>query len=323
MAFRVASFAAWVLLAGAPRLEAQSPAPAITEPAADNVNSLAQIEVKAPRKGVEKRVRAFIAAVTPQIYSDSLLRWNKGICPQIVGPPPDQTARILSHVSQIAAAAGVVIQPQPCTANLYIIASTYPELLLNAWGKRDHPLFGGTAQKTINAFINTPRPVRVWYNTVTVPREDHPDIQRFGERTLPTMGAGSIAESPANVAAANVTAAIDAARTDAFLNFREVQSFKSVIVVVDTKRAAGVTLDQLADYIALVGLSKVNLDMDLSGAPTILSIFAPSTGSAAQPAPASITGWDQDYLKALYLTRQSSRRQRSEIADMMVRDMVK
>jgi hypothetical protein len=95
-----------------------------------------------------------------------------------------------------------------------------------------------------------------------------------------------------------------------------------VIIVVDTKRAAGVKLDQLSDYIAMVGLSKINLDADFGGTPTILSIFRPVAGSAAEPTAAGITGWDQDYLKGLYVTRQISRRQRSEIADMMVHDRV-
>jgi hypothetical protein len=293
--------AACLLLTSTTRLEAQTPAPAITESPADNVNSLSQIEVNAQRRNLKKRVQAFIAAVTPPTYADSLLRWNQAICPVIIGPPPDQSARILAHVSQIAIAAGVAIQPKPCTANFFIVAWANPEPLLTAWGKRDHLLFGRTSQKTVDAFINTPRPVRVWYNTVAAAPE----------------ATGTFAE-----AAANAADALDATHAYSLRYFDEVQSFTSVIVVVDSKRAAGVKLDQLSDYIAVVGLSKIDLDVDFGGAPTILSIFTPAAGSAAEPAPAGITGWDQDYLKGLYVTRQNSRGQRSEIADMMVHDRV-
>ncbi|MGC1523994.1 MAG: hypothetical protein WA803_20820 [Steroidobacteraceae bacterium] len=261
------------------------------------MNSLPQIEVNAQRRDLEKRVRTFIAAVTPPIYAESLLRWNHAICPVIMGPPPDQSARILARVSQIAIAAGVAIQPKPCTTNFFIAAWAYPEPMLTAWAKRDHLLFGRTSQKTVDAFINTPRPVRVWYNTVTAAPE----------------ATATFAEI-----ASNAADALDAVHGYSLLYFDEVQSFASVIVVVDTKRAAGVRLDQLSDYIAVVGLSKINLDADFGGAPTILSIFTPAAGSAAEPAPAGITGWDQNYLKSLYVTRQNSRRQRSEIADMMV-----
>ena len=216
---RVIIAVAWVLLTSTTRLEAQTPAPAITEPAADNVNSLSQIEVQAQRRNLKKRVQAFIAAVTPPTYADSLLRWNHAICPVIMGPPPDQSARILAHVSQIAIAAGVAIQPKPCTTNLFIAAWAYPEPMLTAWGKRDHLLFGRTPQKKVDAFINTPRPVRVWYNTVTTAPEE---TATFAE------------------IAPNATDPLDAAHGYSLFYFDEVQSFASVIVVVDTKRAAAV-----------------------------------------------------------------------------------
>src|SRR5277367_823413 len=235
--------AAWVLLTSTTRLEAQTPAPpTIAEPPTHDVNSLAQIEVIAQRRDLKKRVQAFIAAVTPPTYADSLLRWNQAICPVIIVPPPDQSARILTHVSQIATAAGVAIRPKPCTPNCFIAAWDYPEPLLTAWRKRDLGLFGRTSQKTVDAFINSPRPVRVWYNTVTAPPE----------------ASATFAET-----AAIAASALDAVQAFALRYFDEVQSFSSVIVVIDTKRAAGVNLEQLSDYIAVVGLSKINLDAEI------------------------------------------------------------
>ena len=326
--------AGWVLLATANPSEAQTADP-IGLPASRDLNTLPQIEVRAQRRSVEKRVQAFIAAVTPKTYAYSLVRWNQGLCPVIVGPSSDQTERILAHVTQIAALAGVAIQPKPCQANLYIVASANPERLLSAWGKRDHLLFGGAGSKAIDAFLNTSRPVRVWYNTVSAAaRQDHLDPERFGALAAPSgtlgsavpgsgAGADALSGSGAANAAALASASADAAQAASFLNFSEVESFTSVIVVVDTKLAGSVKLDQLSDYLAIVGLSKVNLDADFGAVPTILSIFAPSIGATAEPAPASITSWDRDYLKALYATRQSSRRQRLEIADMMVRERVR
>lgn len=311
-----------ILLAGATRLQAQTPA------SPRDTNALPQVEVRARALSLKRRVRAFVAAVTPRIYSSSLLRWNEPICPVVVGPPPDQSARILAHVSQIATAAGVAIKQKPCQANFFIIATPYPERLLTAWGKRDRLLFAEAGQKSIDAFINTPRPVRVWYNTITAmaaPQQQFADPQPFGAIPAPAAAANQAGGTPAEAASAdasaNTDAAVDAAQAHSFYYFDDVQSFTSVIVVVDTKRAAGFRLDQLSDYIAMVGLSKIDVNADYHGAPTILSMFAPSGSGAAQPAPASITSWDRDYLKDLYATRQVSREQRSEITDMMVHDM--
>lgn len=319
-----------ILLACATRVGAQTPAPARTTPPSGNAQALPQIDITAHGRGLEKRLRAFIAAATPRDYADSLVRWNEPICPVVIGPPPPQATRILAHLLQIAAAAGVTIKQKPCQANLFVIATRYPKRLLTAWGKRDRLLFAGASRKSIDAFLDAPRPVRVWYNTITArPQPGAVNAGQYSENPMPTeapggsdeASGGSAGSMAGTTATTGVTAAVDAARDYSFFNFDEVQSFTSVIVVVDTQRAAGFNLDPLSDYIAVVGLSQINLDSNYGGAPTILSMFAPSASPAAKPAPSGMTGWDRGYLKALYATRQVSREQRSEIADMMARAM--
>lgn len=321
---RAAIFAAagFILLACAPRVEAQAPPPAGTTLSSGDAHALPQVDITGHRRSLEKRLRAFIAAATPRDYADSLVRWNEPICPVVIGPPPPQIARILAHLVQIAAAAGVSIKQTPCQANLYVVATPYPKQLLTAWGKRDHLLFAG-ASRSVDAFLDTPRPVRAWYNTIAArPQPEAVNPEQYSEGPTSTEPPGGSALATASTAAAaSVTAAVDAARNYSLLNFNEVQSFTSVIVVVDTTRVAGFSLDQLSDYIAMVGLSQINLDSDYGGAPTILSMFAPPASGAEKPAPTRITGWDRDYLKALYATRQVSREQRLEIVDMMARDM--
>lgn len=313
-----------ILLACATRVTAQTPAPAGTKPPSRDARALPQIDITAHRRSLDKRLRAFIAAATPRNYADSLVRWNEPVCPVVIGPPPRQTTRILADLLQIAAAAGVPIKRKPCQANLFVVATPYPKRLLTAWGKRDRLLFAGASRSSIDAFLDATRPVRVWYNTITAPPQPGAvKSEQYTENPTPTEAPGGSAGATASAtAAASVTAAVDAAQYYSLLNFDEVQSFTSVIVVVDTKRAAGFSLDQLSDYIAVIGLSQVNLDSDYGGAPTILSMFAPSASGTAKPAPTSITGWDRDYLKALYATRQASREQRLEITDMMAHDMI-
>src|SRR5438552_6499160 len=137
--------------------------PSTGEPAA---SALPQIQVEAQRRSVEKRVRTFVAAITPRDFADSLVRWHRGICPTIVGPSQDQSDLILNHLSAISAAAGVPIQPKSCNANLYIIESPFPVQLLQAWRKRDRLLFGDAPSATLQRFLDSPRPVRVCYNTL-------------------------------------------------------------------------------------------------------------------------------------------------------------
>jgi hypothetical protein len=270
--------------------------------------------VNAQRRSVEKRVTAFIAAITPHAYADSLARWHHGICPVVVGPPQAQIDQILARLSAISTAAGVQPQSKPCNANFYVVATTYPERLLKTWSRRDHLLFGNAMPKNIDEFLSTPRAVRVWYNTIPAdkPVDDGMRPEPFGGLMTPISPGARV--SPGTVA--------DAVANTRGLEFSEVQRFTSVIVVVDTKRTAGIKLGPLSDYVAMVGLAKINLGADFADAPSILRLFAATSSSSQEPMPSSITTWDQDYLHGLYATRQQLRLQRTAIADMMVHDIV-
>ena len=73
----------------------------------------------------------------------------------------------------------------------------------------------------------------------------------------------------------------------------------------------------MADYIAMAGLAKFNLDADFGTAPTILRLFK-DTDDAKPP---SLSDWDKAYLRALYHTRQGSRLQTDLIRQSMLRDI--
>ena len=312
-----------ILLACAMRIEAHTPTPVGTKAPARDADALPAVDITAHRRDLEKRLRAFVAAATPRDYANSLVRWNEPICPVVIGPSPPQTTLILAQLVQIASAAGVPIKQKPCQANLYVVATPYPKRLLAAWGKRDHLLFARASRASVDAFLDESRPVRVWYNTITTPPSpEATNPGQYSENPTPTSQPEGAAGATADTTGADgAAAAIDAAEDYSVLNFGAVQSFTSVIVVVDTTRATTVNLEQLSDYIAMIGLSKINPDADYGGAPTILSLFTPSPVGTAKAAPAGITGWDRDYLKALYATRQVAREQRSQIAEMMARAM--
>jgi hypothetical protein len=72
----------------------------------------------------------------------------------------------------------------------------------------------------------------------------------------------------------------------------------SVIIVVDTTKVAGYTIGSIADYIAMLTLSVVQLPDHCDALPSILDLMAPSCG--AHEKPAGITAGDLAFLKALY-----------------------
>jgi len=69
-----------------------------------------------------------------------------------------------------------------------------------------------------------------------------------------------------------------------------------VIVLVDETRVRGVSGEQLANYIAMVGLAEIKPDAQPGNAPTILRLFA----DPPQAAPQGLSDWDLAFLRSLY-----------------------
>jgi hypothetical protein len=90
-----------------------------------------------------------------------------------------------------------------------------------------------------------------------------------------------------------------------------------VVAVVDVGKVSGVSVAQLSDYIALTGLAQVNPDAHPIGADSIITLF---DGTPSE-APASLSAWDQAFLRALYASEQENLMQRAQIAARMVKDV--
>jgi hypothetical protein len=314
-----ASWAAALALsswAGAAAASDVSPPPQPPKAAADAADKpgLDQITVQAQRERalVEHQVSSFVSAISAAPFHESLARWTTPICPLVAGLPREHGEFVLTRVSQIATDAGVPLAPEHCRGNFYVIVTADPDALLKAWIKRDISIFGDAGGTKIRAFLKSSSPIRVWYNADLNTADGLPltahDGSDFGSVAMgPTMGGGPLDGVPAN---------------DHALGFRlkhdEVRGLSSAIVVVDSRRARGVSFGQLADYVALIGLAELRLDADVGDATTILQLFS---GSGKAP-PAGLSPWDQSFLKALYHTEQSDVMQLSEIKISIVRDVL-
>ncbi len=263
---------------------------------------LPQVTIEAQREALERRVRTFVSHSLQPAFDVSLTRWSVPVCPLVVGLRPDSNDYIATRVRQIATTAGVRTAPQPCEANLVILISDHPEAVLQAWYKKDFHVFEGfegASDRTIDAFIKTPRLARVWYNIHT-------------ERPHGMSYSFSMA-APFNPASPRMNQMDDATRTV----FAGVRAFTTVVVAFDSTRLKGIKVRQLADYSAMVGLAQIQNDADVGTAPSILRVFAASDDAK----PEGLSDWDAAFLKALYGTNQQSTTQQGEIARRMASDI--
>ena len=269
----------------------RTPAPSATE----SPPSLPGVTAEEARAALEHRVDAFVRAITrnPGLSdADSIVRWNVPICLLVAGLTAEDVKIVSARLSQISSSAGAPLARAPCQPNFIIVATSEPDRVLNAWYARDNRLFGDATPALIRQFleVSQSRPVRVWYN-INMGRKS-------GMRNGHFIPSNTRAESSTFVGNA-------------------VLDFFSIFAIIDTNRTEHTTLDQLAAYVAMAGLTNVDLDADLGSAPSILRLFAPS----AENQPSDLSSWDAAFLKALYQSNQTLRTQRFEIAARVAHDI--
>jgi hypothetical protein len=170
--------------------------------------------------------------------------------------------------------------------------TSQPDELLEAWSKRDPWIFESQIDhggRLIQAFIHASTPVRSWYNVA---------FKGFGPfDNVPGQPVAMFSGAPGTPAS----------------SARVHRDLWSVIIVVDAIRAREVSSDQLASYLAMVGLAQIRLTAKLDDLPTILQLFSDS-----KKAPPGLSLWDQAFLRSLYHTDRSDLGQQFAIARAMV-----
>jgi hypothetical protein len=284
-----ASIAAVVLFlhaeAGFTRDQAAGNAPSSESPSA---SSTVTIEA---RRHLEERVSHFVSSVIVHYMYDSLARWNTPICPLVAGLPRERGEFVLARISQVATAAGAKLAGEHCGANFYVMVTAEPDRLLKVWFAHDPSLYNrANGLGHMHEFMHSQRPIRSWYNIGFHSQDGVPlapgviDILSTGLSTGLEILAAPMSRS-----------------TGTRLKYSAVQSLSSVIVVVDLNRTRDLSMGQLADYVALVGLAEIHADGDTQGIPTILRLFHDD----ASP-PQGLSDWDRALLYSLYHTSQAS-----------------
>jgi hypothetical protein len=278
-------------------------------PIAVDADTVPQITVEAQRnhEKLQHDLDLFVssAIVAPVNYQDTLWRWNIKICPLVAGLNKQQAEFVAARLSANIMSVGAPLGSETCKPNLYIIVVPDPELLLKNWWHRSPDLFDGESGPNVKRFIETPRPVRVWYSAGTVGAD--------GAFVIGLIDASSNRAHPFDRPIANYQPSFLGSR----ITTTSTRDILSVIVVVDSTKVRNINFGQLTDYIGFVGLAQINLDKPLGDAPSILRIFTTNDGTR----PSAMTAWDRAVLHGLYSTDQRNRMQKSQIETVALRDI--
>jgi len=261
--------------------------------------SLPTVTIQA-RQELQHQVHHFIASEVFQAPDESIMRWNKSICPSVLGLPRMFDDYIQARISEVARAANAPRGGKHCRADLYVIATYDPELLKKLWAQVPHAYdtrngFGGAER-----FLHSGRPVRVWFNSELHCRIDAISGGKSSDMMASFFGGGGTQVDTASP--------YFCGGGGSRLSYSAVDSIRSALIVVDMNRIGKVTTRELADYVAMVGLADIRPNADAGAVPTILRLF-----QHPEHPPQGLSSWDRALLHSLYNTRQSSVLQASEM----------
>jgi hypothetical protein len=267
-------------------------------------DALPQIDVHARRK-IEKSVDSYlfeIAHASPGANGQPMMRWTVPICPMVSGFPHGLGQAVFDHFTDVIDSLGRPRGHEGCKPNFFIITTFHPEARLREWWHAHPAAFSYRIEET-EKFLSTANPVRVWYCNSGVNMDGTGSLD--SGMVLDRVFAGV----PTYVSHDNGRSI----RSE----FQVVPELKSVIVILDSDKIDGFETKQLSEYIAMVGLSKVNMDVSYGDTPTILSLFS----TPVRERPQTLSDWDRSFLRALYQTDEASRSQHSTIVNHMVADL--
>ena len=287
------SFLALALAAG---LLSQTPGQ-VQEPAGSAVAQLGDVVVEGRR--LRSVVQNFVGEVAAPATGDrGPARWNGPVCIGVVNLRAEVAQYIVDRASDVARELGLEAGEPGCAANVLIIAAADGQAVADGIVEERRRAFvpGGSGMtRTLSAledFRTSDAPVRWWHVSAPVDSESGELATR-----LPGRDAPQIAVSRASRIRTDI-------RDDLF----------KAIIVVDIGKVDSISLTQLADYCTLIALAQVDPKADVASFETILNVFI-------DPEITGLTGWDRDYLAALYGIEQNrlGSARGGEIVDLMMR----
>lgn len=278
----------WMSAALSAMLFMQQAAPAATTtptpPAAEDETTVEGLTVTARPTPETKAIEAFVGSIAAETNGATkrLGRWDRSICPGVVGMRNDYAKVLIDRIATTAVDVGLKVGEPGCKANMVILATAESDKLAkqmvddfpDAFAKWDEGIRQPRAE--LDKFVVSQAPVRWWH----VAFRTTADGQRFQQGDSITI------------------------RGVSRRNASTREDFDRVIIILDVKRAGKLQFATLADYIAMVGLAQIDPDADIGGANSVLNLFA---DRAAGAAPVSgMTDWDRAYLKGLYSAQRAA-----------------
>ena len=221
-------------------------------------------------------------------HNGQLARFETPICPAVVGLPQAHARVVEWRIRNVADRAKVRVDKLGCKPNVTIVVADDGAAFVNLLHRKRPTLFNTMALHDVTKLLKSQGPCWAW-QSISPKRRDGGSVEMISQIQLgsgPPQPVAKGAYIASNVQLSRLSMPV---RQDTDLAF----------VVLDLKNIKGLTLQQVADYSAMVGLAAIRTaKTDILEKPSILTMFQDAaSGRAIQP---EATAFDLAYLAALY-----------------------
>ncbi|WP_310498925.1 hypothetical protein [Sandarakinorhabdus sp.] len=246
------------------------------------------------------RGAAYLRKTLPTTVGGQNARWNEPVCPVAVNVRAATAKLFADRVRETAMAIGAEAAKPDCRPNIAIVFAADAGAALREIGRRQPTTFDALTGPERRALFASKAPVRWWHHN-RITGADGRELSGVSA-ALGFAGFGAGANAP--VLSGTRTTRLDAPT---------VVGITGAVVLIDVPLASGQDLSALADYVAMIALSRVRANVADRPDDSILSLFE------ADPRPAALSDFDTAFLRALYSgpPNQNGLLQRSMMAGAM------
>jgi hypothetical protein len=250
-------------------------------------------------KDGEAAVGKFVEGMTvPTRVTGKVARWKNGICPNVVGLPPESAKLLVRKIRALAAEVGAPVNASdPCPGNIEVIFTAQPQALLDNI-RIMHPVLLGYYDNSAQAdrLATSTRPIQSWYSTATVDARGNPIVDggRKGGVHLSISLPPSGLPGPPDIVELYMPDAAVTNVTGGRLGDGVSSALNNVMIVADTGKLLGRDAGNVGDYIAMLALAQIVPPETCQPLPSILNLLAPGCSGE------TLTSADTAYLRALY-----------------------
>jgi hypothetical protein len=261
------------------------------------------------REAVGKFAKAF---AMPTEITGKIARWERRICPVVVGQNEHYAAFISQHIKYVALAAGAPVDTDAsCTPNIEIVFTATPQALLDSVRKTDRDYLGyATSNAQLDTRATVTRPIQSWYATETVDFAG----ARSADNGMARGEGVKLFNPPIYVE--KVTRSNGNHTNDSIHS-----GFRHVLIVIDSSKLAGHQIVPLSDYISMLALTQLSSLDACQPLSSVMNMLAADCDHAVD----GLTPFDLAYLQGLYRMAAGRKAifQRNDIADAMVETLSK